>query len=150
MTITENAIMEYECYLQSKGRSTSTIKKYLHAVNQFAAWLGEQPLTAIILLEWRAYLEGQMAPTSVNAELAAINGFLHACGKADFCVAYLKVQRRVFRDESRDLTDEEYRRLVRAANKPRIELILQTLCSTGIRVLELNILQRKQYSRDIP
>lgn len=136
-TITEGAVTAYKQYLLGKGRSTATVAKYMHALNRLMAWLDERPLTDVAILEWRAYLAERLAPMSVNIELAALNGFLRANGRVDCCIDYLKVQRRVFRDESRDLTDAEYRRLVQAADKPRVALMLQTLCSTGIRVSEL-------------
>lgn len=138
MTITEADVADYRQYLLGKGRSTATIEKYVHTLNRFAIWLGERPLTSVVLLEWRSYLAERLAPMSVNAELAALNGFLRANEHIDCCIDYLKVQRCVFRDESRDLTGEEYRRLVQAAaDSPRVVLMLQTLCSTGIRVSEL-------------
>ena len=53
---------------------------------------------------------------------------------------YLKLQRQMFRKSEKDLSKEEYQRLVQAAHEKgdlRMELILETICATGIRVGEL-------------
>ena len=56
-------------------------------------------------------------------------------------VKSLKVQQQVFCPEEKELTRAEYERLCRTAQKKhneRLCLILQTICSTGIRVSELS------------
>lgn len=68
MTITEADVADYRQYLLGKGRSTATIEKYVHTLNRFAIWLGERPLTSVVLLEWRSYLAERLAPMSVNAD----------------------------------------------------------------------------------
>lgn len=80
------------------------------------------------------------AAASVNAMLAAVNGFLSFCGWSDCRVKPLKIQRELFCREEQELSREEYLRLVRAAvqsGNERLSLVLQTICSTGIRVSEL-------------
>ena len=51
----------------------------------------------------------------------------------------VRVQRQIFRDESRELTQAEYRRLLAAAGRrnQRLLLVMQAICATGIRVGEL-------------
>ena len=58
----------------------------------------------------------------------------------DLQVRLLKVGRKVFCESRRELTKNEYLRLVRAARdsgNERLALLLQTVCSTGIRISEL-------------
>ena len=53
---------------------------------------------------------------------------------------YLKLQRQMFRKSERELTKSEYLRLVQAAREKenlRLELLLETICATGIRVGEV-------------
>ncbi len=53
---------------------------------------------------------------------------------------YFHVQRRMFRDDSRDLTQGEYQRLLETARRSgekRLELAMETIGATGIRVSEL-------------
>lgn len=96
-----------------------------------------------MLIEWKEHLAKEYAPASVNTVLAALNGFLKFMGWDDLKVKPLKIQRSLFTDGSRELSREEYARLVRAAEKPgnrRLSLVLQTICSTGIRVSELKFI----------
>lgn len=58
----------------------------------------------------------------------------------DCCVRLIKCQRRIFRDEQQELTKAEYLRLIEAAKKKensRLEMVMKTICATGIRVSEL-------------
>lgn len=71
--------------------------------------------------------------------LVALNGFLSYIGLAQCRVRLFKLQRRSFRSPEKDLTRQEYERLVKAAKSrrnERLSLLLQTICSTGIRVSE--------------
>ena len=43
----------------------------------------------------------------------------------------------MFVNEKKELTTAEYRRLLKAAQGTRLELVIQTICETGIRVSEL-------------
>ena len=55
-------------------------------------------------------------------------------------VKILKIQRQLFRDPARELTREEYTRLLttaRETGQERLALIMETLCATGIRISEL-------------
>jgi site-specific recombinase XerD len=53
-------------------------------------------------------------------------------------VKTIRFQRQSYCPKSRELTREEYFRLLQVAQKsPRLHLILQAICSTGIRVSEL-------------
>ncbi len=53
---------------------------------------------------------------------------------------YLKIQRQMFRSSRRDLTREDYLKLVETAaelGKERLALLIETICATGIRVSEV-------------
>ena len=93
---------------------------------------------------WREHLlSGGLTPATVNAKLSALNGLFRFLGWEECRVKFLRVQRRVFRDRERELTREEYRRLVEAAQsggRERLELLMEAICSTGIRVSEVRYL----------
>lgn len=75
--------------------------------------------------------------------LAALNSFFEFAGWYDCKVKQLKLQRQVYCSEEKELTKEEYYRLIQAAKtakKDRLGLIIQTICSTGIRISELNFI----------
>ena len=130
----------FACYLKREERSGATIEKYLRDAGQFLAWLGEWEITKEAVSAWKEHLvaSGYDAGT-VNGKLAALNAFLRFTGREECRVKSLKRQRRVFREQSRELTREEYERLLQAAGamgRERLELLMETICATGIRVSE--------------
>lgn len=90
---------------------------------------------------WKTWLVKQgYAAVTVNAMLSSLNGFFCFQGWKECRVKYLKIQRRTFRDQGRELTRAEYERLLEAAGKEgnvRLALLLETICATGIRVSEV-------------
>lgn len=146
-TITEKQMERYTRHLRTEERSAATVEKYSRDAAAFAAWLGGRELTKELTLAWKARLVEQgYAAASVNAMLSALNGFLRFIGREDCRVRFLKVQRRMFRDRSRELTRPEYERLVQTAQrlgKERLALLLETICSTGIRVSEVRYITVK-------
>lgn len=138
--VTEVEIKNFKTYLYENEKAPATVEKYVHAVEDLAQFLGGRELSKSRVLEYRAYLLVSHRAQTVNGYLSAINGFLAFIGRRDCCVKFLKVQRRAFLDESRELTKEEYRRLLQAAKdqgNERLYLLMQTVCSTGIRISEL-------------
>lgn len=138
--ITSVQVDAYHAHLRAEERSAATVAKYLHDVKAFVTWLDGAELTKEGAAAWKGELlrRGQ-APATVNAALAALNGLFCFLGREDCRVKFLKVQRRAFRDESRELTQGEYCALVNAAErggKPRLALLIETIGGTGIRVSE--------------
>lgn len=77
---------------------------------------------------------------SFNSMVAAANQFFAFQGWEDCKIKALRLQRKLFRDDRRELTREEYERLLTAAHslgRERLALLLETICSTGIRVSEV-------------
>ena len=139
--ITEGRLEEFAARLRSPRRSTGTIANYIRHVRAFADYLGGAEATRAAALGWRGELiERGYGPATVNGMLVALNRFFIYHGWCDCRVALLRVQRRVFRDEGRELTREEYERLVETAlgtGRDRLALVIETICATGIRVSEL-------------
>lgn len=141
--LTADLIHRYARHLRSLERAPHTIQKYAHDLTVLAQWLGNKPVTKGLLLEWKESLIVAHAPASVNAMLAAVNGLLSYLGRGDLRLRPLKIQRALFLNEEKELTREEYVRLVRAAEKKknqRLALVIQTICATGIRVSELKFI----------
>ena len=133
-------ITDYGCYLQGEERSKNTIAKYVRDLRAFFAFWGGGEITKTAVLEWKEKLTQEYAPTSVNSMLAAVNGFFDWLNLPQLKVKPLKIQREIFARPERELTKQEYDRLVRAAqakHNERLALLLQTICATGIRVSEL-------------
>ena len=123
------------------GIARGSIEKYVRDVRAFWAWAGAEAVTKGALLRWRAHLEAAgRQPKTINSMLAALNCFFRTKGRGDLRLKYLKVQRKLFRSRERELTRAEYARLVETAErqeKPRLSLLMETICATGIRVGEV-------------
>lgn len=131
-------ITNFELFLKTEEKSSATVEKYLRDVRLFISFL---PVATEISKEhtmaYKEHLTGQYAPASVNSMLTAMNVFLRFTGSETLCVKLVKIQRQMFCNEEKELTEEEYRRLVKAADNTRLSYLLRTICGTGIRVSEL-------------
>ena len=140
-TVTKEEIRQFSDALAEEERSAGTIEKYVRDVRKFSAWLGGAEVTRERTASWRdGLLERGYAPVTVNSMVAAVNQFFAFLGWEDCKVKALKIQRKLFRDDRRELTREEYQRLLDAAHglgRERLALLLETICSTGIRVSEV-------------
>ncbi len=134
-------IKGYLQHLQEEEKSEGTLEKYQRDLFAFTAFLGEREVTKEAIMEWKEMLLNRgYAPVTINSMLAAVNGLLKYYGKADQCVRFLKIQRRLFREEKRELSKYEYEKLVTTARnrkQERLLLLMETICSTGIRVSEV-------------
>lgn len=139
--ITKTTIEQFEAYLHKEERSNGTVDNYIRNVREPAAWLAGQAVTKEQLVAWKDALQAKrLQPTTVNAKLAAIGCFLRVMGWQDCQVRFLRVQRRVFREKEKELTREEYEKLLAAAQQQgsaRLALLLETICATGVRVGEV-------------
>ena len=138
--ITPQQLSDFARQLQEDERSANTIENYLRHIRAFAAWVGGQPVTKELAAAWKEHLVAQYRPGTVNTMLVSLNRFFGFLGWYDCQVKTLRIQRRLFREESKELTREEYARLVSAAQssgRERLVLLLETICSTGIRVSEV-------------
>lgn len=142
-TITDGQIAYYAAHLRERERAKNTVKKYVHDLRDLMAFLDGRPITKGAVIAWKERLADMYAPATVNSMLAAANGFFLFMDWPKLSVRPLKVQRPLFRDESREMTRAEYVRLVEAARRQgneRLALLLQTICATGIRVSELRFI----------
>lgn len=138
--ITTELIGRYGAFLREQEKGTATIQKYIHDLNALHTWLDGRELIKPVLISWKEHLMKEYAHTSVNSMLAAVNGFLEFCGWTELKVKPLKIQKSLFCDGKKELTRQEYERLIRAAEaerNERLSLVIQTICATGIRVSEL-------------
>ena len=140
--LTPTSISAFENYLMSEEKSASTIEKYVRDVRAFAKYaIGAIDKTTVIA--YKKHLQEHYAVRSVNSMLASINSLFAFLGWHDLKVKALKLQQQVYCPEETELTKAEYARLCRAAqnkHNERLNLILQTICGTGIRVSELQFI----------
>ena len=141
MEITDKQLRQFAARLKSGERSPGTLEKYLRDVRAFAAWLDGRELTGENAAKWREHLvKTGYAPVTVNSMLSAVNSFFKFLGREDCRIKFLRVQRRTFREQNRELTKAEYQRLLTTAQsygQERLGLLMETICSTGIRVSEV-------------
>lgn len=140
--MTLQMLEQYQQYLLLEEKSTATQEKYLRDLRAFYQWLPQDHLISKErMIAYKEWLQQQYAPSSVNSMLAALNSFVVFQGWDRFKVKQVKVQRKIFRDQGRELKKDEYQQLVQAARsqqKNRLCLVMQTICATGIRVSELS------------
>ena len=139
--LTQQQIRAYANYLQMEEKSGATMEKYLRDIQAFASWLDGRDISKELTSEWKSHLVSQdYAPTTVNAMLSALNSLLEFLNLRECRVKFLKIQRRLFRDADRELTKDDYQRLLNTAHKlgrERLELLVETIGATGIRVSEV-------------
>ena len=138
--ITAKAIAEFKEHLILEERSEITIEKYIRDVKAFSIYTQSADITKETVISYKKHLQETYAVRSVNSMLASINGLFSFLGWHDLRVKSLKLQQQVFCPEEKELTKAEYARLCRTAERKhneRLNLILQTICGTGIRVSEL-------------
>lgn len=138
--LTENLICAFRAYLVMEEKSGHTVEKYIRDIRAFSVFLDGRTVTkAEVMAYKRCLLEKGYAVRSMNSMLASIHSFLDFQGWRDCRVKSLKMQHAAYCAEEKELTKEEYLRLLAAAKgKPRLRLILETICATGIRVSELS------------
>lgn len=139
--LTQHQIQAYAHYLLAEEKSGATVEKYLRDIRSFACWLDGRDISKKLASEWKSHLVSQdYAPTTVNAMLSALNSLLEFLDLQECRVKFLKIQRRLFRDANRELTKEDYQRLLNTAyqlGRERLGLLVETIGATGIRVSEV-------------
>lgn len=139
--LTNKAVQSFKKYLREEEKSANTIEKYLRDVRAFAEYLGGAEVTKEAVIAYKSKLLAESyAVRSINSMLASLNGLFSFLGWTDCRVKSIKLQRQIYCPEEKELTKAEYMRLVNTAKQKgneRLNLILQTICGTGIRVSEL-------------
>lgn len=141
--ITQKQIDSFKRYLINEEKSEATIAKYVHDVRVFVSWVEDEEIDKTKVLSYKNELTEKYAPASVNAALASLNCFFRFCGQNELCVKTIKIQRQIFAQQEKELTKNEYERLLKAAKEKgneRLYMLMQTICSTGIRISELRFI----------
>ena len=140
-TSTVEQIREFSRYLREEERETATIDKYSRDVKDFFIWLKDREISRERIAEWKQHLRRVgRKPVTINGKLSALNKFLSFLGRNDCRIKYLKIQRRLFRSTEKQLSKQEYIRLLETAHslgRERLALLMETICATGIRVSEV-------------
>ncbi len=135
---------QLDAYLQhllSEEKSKATTEKYLRDIKAFAVFANDCDITKETVVAYKSrLLSDNYATRSVNSMLASLNSFFDFMDWSDCKVKSLKIQQQIFCSEKKELTRPEYERLCRTAQQKqnkRLDLVIQTMCCTGIRISEL-------------
>ena len=139
--ITKQTMDRFYEYLIEEERSSGTIEKYIRDVRLLQSWLRSAPVTKENASRWKQeLLQSGRAPSTVNSMLAAANTYFRFMGWDELKLKSIRLQRRFFRENERELTKAEYQLLMETAKKrgdERLALLMETICATGIRVSEV-------------
>lgn len=142
--LTEEAIRRFNEYLQREEKSKATIEKYIRDVRAFASHISSTEVTKELIIAYKnKLLSNGYAARSINSMIASLNSLFSFLGWSDCKVKSLKLQCQIYCSEDKELTKAEYLRLVNTAKRKgneRLNLLLQTICGTGIRVSELQFI----------
>ena len=129
----------FQKHLLEGEKAPATVKKYLRDATAFSVF-SQGEYTKEKVIAYKKHLCARYAPASVNAALSSLGSLFAFLCRQDLRVKNLKIQRRTFESEEKLLTRAEYVRLLQTARQQgneRLYLLMQTICSTGIRVSEL-------------
>lgn len=149
LTMKEFAL--FQQHLAGEEREQSTIEKYVREVRLFLSWLSDQPITSESITNWKNHLRTEgYKPETINSKISALNKFFSFLEWPECRIKYLKIQRKLFRGTEKELTKDEYMRLLETANnlgKTRLSLLIETICATGIRVSEVTYITAEAIER---
>ena len=138
--ITDDLIEKYKDFLINEEKASATLEKYMRDIKAFSEWTLGFELDKRKVLDYKEYLIGKFAPASVNSVLSSLNSFFEFNNWYEMKVKMLKIQKQIFAQKDKELSKAEYERLLDAAkakSNQRLYLLMQTICSSGIRVSEL-------------
>lgn len=139
--LTEQQISAFAIYLENEEKSENTIEKYIRDVRAFTVYVNGSCVTKEMVISYKnRLLSENYAAQSINSMLASLNSLFNFLGWVDCKVKSIKLQRQIYCPEEKELTKAEYMRLVNSAKQKgneRLNLLIQAICGTGIRVSEL-------------
>ena len=142
--LTDESVLNFQKHLMLEEKSHNTTAKYLRDASAFMIFAKGKCISKETVLAYKQDLiRHDYAICSINSILSSLNSLFSFLGWGDCKVKSMKMQRKIFCPEEKELTKEEYHRLVKAAMQKgngRLCLILQTICGTGIRVSELSFI----------
>lgn len=148
--ITDDDIQRFQEHMYLNEKACSTIHKYIHEINSLKKFLADRCITKVLLIEYRDLLQERNQSQTVNGKLSAINAFLEFMGLQHCKLKLLRVQRKAFIEENRELTEHEYRRLLKTADgqgNDRLYHLMLTIAGTGIRISELQFITMEAIQR---
>lgn len=142
--VSNEIIRQFETHLRMEEKSQNTVEKYIRDTNAFAKYMGRKSVNKESAIAYKQHLQDMgYAVRSINSIIASLNRLFVFMGAQDCKLKSIKLQRQIYCSEDKELTKAEYTRLIKAAKQKgneRLNLIIQTICGTGIRVSELRFI----------
>ena len=138
-TLSPQHLNAFREHLIREEKSAATVEKYLRDAGAFLVYSMGCTISKEHTVSYKHALQEQgYAIRSINSMLASINSLLDFLGWSDCKVKNLRCQRQTYCTEEKELTKAEYLRLLDASKaQEQLNLVIQTICGTGIRVSEL-------------
>ena len=132
-------LISFRDFLIREEKSPATVEKYLRDANDFLRFANGREITKGLTVSWKKELQNRdYAIRSINSMLASLNSLLSYLCWHDCKVKTLRCQRQIYCPAEKELTKAEYMRLLEASkNQEQLNLVIKTICGTGIRVSEL-------------
>lgn len=139
MKLSVTIVKDFANYLILEEKSASTQEKYLRDVQSFCVYADDKEITKELVVSWKKQLvESSYAVRSINSMLASVNSLLEFLGLSNCRVKNIRMQQQTYCAEDKELTKNEYLQLLEASKgQEQLNLVIQTICGTGIRVSEL-------------
>ena len=142
--LSNKTIEQFEKHLRMEEKSQNTVEKYFRDVTAFAEYLGGKAVSKESAIAYKQHLQDNgYAIRSINSVIASLNSLFTFMRLHDCKLKSIKLQRQIYCPEEKELTKAEYARLLRTAKQKgndRLNLVIQTICGTGIRVSELEFI----------
>ncbi len=139
--ITNLLIKNYKLHLLEEEKSKSTQEKYIRDINAFNIWICSKDVNKEKVLEYKVYLCNKYKLTSANSVISSLNSFFNYNKWYDCKLKTVKFQKQYFISDRSELNINDYFQLLNhAKNNKKLYLVIQTICSTGIRVSELRFI----------
>ena len=142
--LSNKTIEQFEKHLRMEEKSQNTVEKYIRDVTAFAEYLGGKAVSKESAIAYKQHLQDNgYAIRSINSVIASLNSLFTFMRLHDCKLKSIKLQRQIYCPEEKELTKAEYARLIRTAKQKgndRLNLVIQTICGTGIRVSELEFI----------
>ena len=116
LVITGIMISEFKNHLRLEEKSSNTIEKYTRDVEAFAAHINSAAVTKEVVIAYKEKLISDgYSIRSINSVIASLNSFFSFAGRFNLKIKTIKEQRQLFCSEDKELTKDEYNRLINAA-----------------------------------
>lgn len=140
LTIEMMEKFQHSLYMEEK--SQCTVAQYMRDVEAFFEFLPQdKTIDKQQVIAYKEHLIlSSYSSASVNTKISALNKLFGFLGAHECQVKTVKTQRKMFCAKEKELTRSEYYRLLQAAKSKgnrRLHLLMQAICSTGIRISEL-------------